>query len=462
MFYHKLLPPLIIGLLSNSAMSLAHEVHEFTLDNGLKLIVKEDHRAPVVVSQIWYKVGSSYESTGKTGISHLLEHMMFKGTEKYPAGEFARIMAAQGASDNAFTHSDFTSYFQTLEKSRLPISFEMEADRMRHLILTQDAFAQEKRVVLEERRSRIEDKPISLMLEHFRATAYQTNPYQNPVIGWMSDIKNSTLADLQTWYQQWYAPNNAILVVVGDVEPEAVLALAQHHFGALKPSQITPPSPRPEIEQWGMKRITVKRPAKLPYLMMGYKVPSLSTLVPEEQWEAYALEVLAYVLDGGESARFAKQLIREQLIATTTSVSYEPYSRLAALFSISGIPTEQHTVAELEAAFREQIQQLQTKLVTQKELDRIKTQLQAAKVYKRDSLFYQGMQIGMLETVGLDWRLLDSYLDNIQAITPEQLQMVASKYLIDKDLTVGVLEPQLLTEEPLSTPEPQPTTGVIH
>ena len=463
MFYNKLLSLVMVSGLSvySTTLPANGEVEEFTLDNGLKLIVKADHRAPVVVSQIWYKVGSSYEPAGKTGLSHLLEHMMFKGTQKYPAGEFSHIMAKQGASENAFTHTDFTSYFQTLETSRLPISLEMEADRMRNLILNAQAFAKERQVVLEERRSRIEDKPISLMWEYFQAAAYQTSPYRNPVIGWLSDIENCTLADLQQWYQQWYAPNNATLVVVGDVEAPAVLKLAQQYFGSLKPSQITPPLPRPETEQLGIKRITVARPAKLPYLAMGYKTPTLATLAPSSHWEAYALEVLAYILDGNNSARLAKHLVRGNQIATSTNVDYDLYGRLTTLFSLSGIPTDQHTVAELEAALREQIQQLQTTLVAKTELERIKIQLQAGEVYKRDSLFYQGMQIGMLTTVGLDWRLLDKYLDNIKAVTPEQIQQVAKKYLVDKNLTVAVLEPQPLANN-TPTEDTQPTIGVIH
>ena len=444
MFYKNLRRGLLGWLCGSSTLLMAAEVHEFTLDNGLHLIIKEDHRAPVVVSQVWYRVGSSYEQEGKTGLSHMLEHMMFKGTEKHPPGEFNRIMATNGASQNAFTSTDFTAYFQTLEKSRLPVSFEMEADRMRHLVLTEEEFAKERQVVLEERRTRTEDNPISLMYEHFRATAYQTSPYQNPIIGWMSDIENYTLADLQAWYQRWYAPNNAIVVVVGDVEPSTVLALAKQHFGSLKPSQLTPPHSRPEVEQLGPKRITIKRPAKLPYLVMGYKVPVLKTIAKEKQWEIYALEVLAYLLDGGNSARLSKYLVRGQEIATTVSASYDPLSRLTDLFTLGGIPADKYTVAQLEAALREQIQQLQTALVEPAELERVKTQLRAAKVYELDSLFYQGMQMGVLETVGLDWRLLDNYLDHIKAVTAEQVQTVARNYLIDGSLTVAVLEPQPL------------------
>lgn len=445
MCYQLLLRLSVFGILCYTSASLmAGEVHELTLDNGLHLIVKEDHRSPVVVSQVWYKIGASYEQEGKTGLSHMLEHMMFKGTEKYPLGDFSRIMAVNGARQNAFTGTDYTAYFQILEKSRLPISFEMEADRMRHLVFTEDEFAKERQVVAEERRMRVEDQPNSLLREYFNATAYQTSPYQNPIIGWMSDIQNYTLADLQAWYQRWYAPNNAIVVVVGDVEPEAVFALAKQYFGPLKPSELTPPLPRPEVEQFGLKRISVKRPAKLPYLLMGYKVPSLSTITEENRWEVYALEVLAYLLDGGDGARLSKHLVRGQQIATSVSASYDPFSRLEEVFTFSGIPNQKNTIAELEAALQEQIKQLQSTLVDAAELERVKNKLRASQVYELDSQFYQGLKIGILETVGLDWQVFEAYLDNIKAVTAEQVLAVARQYLIDDHLTVAVLEPQPL------------------
>ncbi len=436
MFY-KYLQFIILGLFST--ILFAGEVHEFTLDNGLKLIVKEDHRAPVAVSQVWYKVGNSYEQEGKTGLSHMLEHMMFKGTEKHSLGEFNRIMAINGASQNAFTGSDYTAYFQTLETSRLPISFEMEADRMRGLVLVEDEFVKEREVVKEERRTRTDDQPTSLLYEYFNATAYQTSPYQNPVIGWMSDIGNLQLADLQAWYQRWYAPNNATVVVVGDVEPQAVLQLAQQYFGHLQPSDIKSPNSRPEVEQFGMKRIKLKRPAKLPNLIMGYKVPVLAT--KPEPWEVYALEVLAYLLDGGDSTRLPKNLVRGQQIASSIGVGYNFFARLENLLIIQGIPTDNNTVEKLEAALYEQIKQLKDTLVEPQELTMVKTKLRAAQVYELDSLFYQGMKIGLLETIGLDWRIFDDYLANIKAVTAEQVQMVARKYLIEDHLTVAILEP---------------------
>jgi len=436
----------LVGLLSYSSLVWsAAQVHEFKLDNGLKLIVKEDHRAPVVVSQVWYKVGSSYEQEGKTGLAHMLEHMMFKGTQKYPPGEFNRLMARHGANQNAFTGLDYTAYFQTLEASRLYISFELEADRMQNLVLTESEFVKEREVVAEERRTRTEDDPNSVLSEHVMATAYQTSPYQNPIIGWMSDIKNLRLADLQAWYTQWYVPNNTIVVVVGDVQPQAVLELAKQYFGPLKPAKLPPPLLRPEVEQYGSKRIIVKRPAKLPYLIMSYKAPALTALSASDRWEAYALEVLAYLLDGGDSARLSKHLVRGQQIATSVNVSYDMFSRLPSLLTFSGIPTEKHSVTELETAILGQIQTLQTSVVAKAELERMKTQLRASKIYELDSQFYQGMQLGSLETVGLNWQLVDRYLENVATVTPEQVQAVANKYLIDNHLTVGILEPQPIT-----------------
>ncbi|MCP4698129.1 MAG: insulinase family protein [Gammaproteobacteria bacterium] len=417
----------------------AGQVHEYMLDNGLKLIVKEDHRAPVAVSQIWYKIGSSYEQSGKTGLSHLLEHMMFKGTNRYAAGEFSRIMAANGARENAFTSADYTAYFQRLEKSRLRVSFEMEADRMRNLVLEETEFAKEKKVVIEERRLRTDDKPTSLAYEVFKATAYQTSPYQNPTIGWLSDIQNLSLADLQAWYTQWYSPNNATLTVVGDVVPREVLALAKKYFGPLKSAPAIKPLSRPEVKQLGIKRVVIKRPAKLPYLIMGYKAPVLKTATNE--WEPYALEVLAEVLDGDDSARLTKHLVRGQEIAASVGAGYDLYSRLTDLFVFSGVPAGDHSVSDLETALREQIKQAQETLVTKSELDRIKIRLQTSKIYELDSVFYQAMQIGMLETVGLNYKLLDEYVDKVTAVTPEQVQAAARKYLLDEGLTVAVLEP---------------------
>jgi zinc protease len=419
-------------------------VSEYQLENGLKLIVKEDHRAPVVVSQVWYKVGSSYEYNGITGISHQLEHMMFKGTENLGPNEFSKIIAANGGRENAFTGRDYTAYFQTMEKDRLEVSFRLEAERMRKLVIDEAELLKEHEVVAEERRMRTDDNPQSLLREAFNSAAFVNSPYHHPVIGWMSDIKNYKVADLEEWYQKWYAPNNATVVVVGDVEPEAVYTLAKQYFGPLKPETTALVKPQIEIEQRGKRSIEVKAPAELPYFMMGWKVPVVKTVEAEFAWEPYALEMLAGILDGGNSARFARELVRGEEIAASMGAGYGLFSRLADVFVVVGTPAKGKSVSELQQAVMAQLEKVKTELVSEEELNRIKTQVVANAVYERDSVFYQAMQIGMLETVGLEWQLTDTYVENVQAVTAEQVQAVAIKYLIEDSLTVAELIPTSL------------------
>ena len=420
------------------------KVSEQVLKNGLKVLVKEDHRSPVVVSQVWYKVGSSYEPNGITGISHMLEHMMFKGTDKHPAGEFSKIIAANGGDENAFTGDDYTAYFQTMAADKLEVSFELEADRMRNLHLLADELKKELEVVTEERRMRTEDKPQAKLAEYFASVAYTSSPYDHPVIGWPSDIANYQVEDLQTWYSRWYAPNNATLVVVGDVQTPAVFALAEKYFGNLKTSDIKALKPQPEMEQLGTRRITVKAPAKLPVLVLGYKTPSLKTAAMED--EAYALEVLAGVLDGGNSARLTTDLVRGKQLAVSADASYDLSSRLDNLFELSATPAEGKSLADLEAALKAEVKRLQETLVSTDELQRIKAQVLASDVYEKDSNFYQAMQLGMLETVGLNWQKADEYVAKVNQVTAEQVQAVAKKYLIEDHLTIGYLEPQAMNQ----------------
>ena len=427
-----------ITLLLGSAL-LQAAVHEYQLENGLKLIVKEDHRAPVVVSQVWYRVGASYEYDGITGVSHVLEHMMFKGTDAHPPGEFSRIISANGGSENAFTSSDYTAYFQRLEKSRLAVSFELEADRMRNLHLQDEEFRKEIKVVMEERRLRTEDKPTALTYEQFNATAFTSSSARIPTIGWMNDLENMELDDLQVWYERWYAPNNAIVVVAGDVEPDAVFKLAKQYFGPLKPEQVVPPKPRIEPPQQGKRSITVRAPAEVPYTIMGYKVPVLKTA--QVKWEPYALAVLAGILDGGDSARLTSELVRGSQIATDAGAGYDLYDRQDSLFLLDGTPAGTHTIDAVQQALLQQLQRLKDKPVDADELARVKSRVVADAVYEQDSVFYQAMKIGKLEAIGLDWRLAEEYVERINAVTAEQLQAVASKYLVDKYLTVAQLDP---------------------
>jgi zinc protease len=428
---------LILGLSTQSVAKPS--VHEYRLANGMKILVKEDHRAPVVVSQVWYKVGSSYEHNGITGVSHTLEHMMFKGTKKIPKGQFSRIIAENGGRENAFTGRDYTAYYQHFEKSRLPVSFKLEADRMRNLLLDEDEFEKEREVVLEERRMRTDDKPRSKVYELFMAMVYASSSYRYPIIGWPDDIKELSIDDHRGWYNKWYYPNNATLVVVGDVDPDAVFKLAKKYFGELKAEQIPVIKTRGEVEQFGTKRMEVSLPAKLPYLLMGYKVPVLNSLAEGQEWEAYALEVLAGILDGGDSARLSSRLVRGQQSVVSAGAGYDMTARLPSLFLLDATPSIGHTLTEIEEALRKQITLLQESPVTSKELKRVKAQVIASEVYERDSVFYQTMQLGILETVGLGWRVGEQYVDSIKAVTAQQIQEVANKYLVDKTLNISYM-----------------------
>ncbi|MEI6413645.1 MAG: pitrilysin family protein [Pseudomonadota bacterium] len=419
--------------------SAGGNTQDFTLENGMRVIVKEDHRAPIATSQVWYRVGSGYEQEGLTGISHALEHMMFKGTQRHGPNEFSRIIAENGGEENAFTSQDYTAYFQTLARDRLAVAFDLEADRMRHLSLDAGEFAKEIEVVKEERRLRTEDKPTALTLESFQATAYQVSPYRHPVIGWMSDLDAMTADDLKAWYRRWYAPNNAILVVVGDVEPEAVLALARQYFGVLGSEPLPTVKPRHDPAQRGSKRLVVKVPAKQPYLLIGYRVPVLKTT--NEAWKPYALEMLSSLLSEGPSARLPRELVRARQIAVSAEVDYSAFQRLEDIFTFAATPTPQHNLDDLERAWREIVERIKTEPLDATELERVRSEEIAKHVYQQDSVFYQAMLMGSFEAVGLPWQWVDQYVDRLREVTPEQVQAVAREFLTDDNQTLARLEP---------------------
>ncbi|HWI15467.1 MAG TPA: pitrilysin family protein, partial [Burkholderiales bacterium] len=415
-----------------------------------------DHRAPVAVSMVWYRVGSVDEVTGHTGVAHVLEHMMFKGTRDVGPGQFSRLVAAGGGRDNAFTSRDATAYFQTLQKSELPLALKLEADRMANLTLSADEFKREIQVVMEERRWRVDDQARSLLSEQMMATVFKAHPYRQPVIGWMNDLQNMTVEDARAFYERWYGPNNALLVVVGDVQPDEVFGLAKKYFGPLKSRALPERKPQVEPEQRGIQRITVKAPAELPSLVMTYRTPAL--VDPEHDWEPYALDVLSDVLAGNEAARLNRSLVRDQRIAGSAGAGYDSIGRGPALFQLFATPTPGRNVAELEQALRREIQSVVDKGVSAEELERVKAQSVASHVYERDSMMFQARQIGGLEIAGLSHRYIDLFLEKLKAVTPEQVQAVAKKYLVDDGLTVAFLDPQPL---PAERPAPPPG-GVDH
>jgi len=424
-------------------------VHEYKLDNGLKLLVKQDKRAPIAVVQIWYRVGTSYEHEGITGLSHALEHMMFKGTKTHKSGQFEVILSENGARNNAFTSQDYTAYYEVLAKDRIEVALELEADRMRNLILDPEEFKKEIEVVKEERRMRTDDNPVSSTREQFNAIAFMNSPYRAPVIGWMVDLDTMKLDDLRDWYKKWYAPNNATLVIVGDVEPEKIKTLVDKYFAKIPKSELPEVKLRTEVKQFGERYLKVKLPAKVPSLRMGFKTPGMIDAIKAlkgqpkvEKWEPYALEVLATILDGGSSARLAKNLIRGQEIAVGAGAGYYGFGRLSDLFVLSGTPAKGTTVMQLKDALLKEIQTLKDTLVSADELKRVKAQVIASEVYERDSIEHIATLLGSLESTGIGYQLMDDYVPQVLAVTPEQIQTVAKKYLINDHLTVAELIPQ--------------------
>jgi zinc protease len=413
---------------------------EYRLSNGLRLIVKEDHRAPTVAHQIWYRVGGVDEVSGTTGVAHMLEHMMFKGTPKVGVGEFSKQVAALGGRENAMTNRDFTLYYQQISKQYLPKMMELEADRMANLIFNQGEFEREMKVVMEERRLRTDDSARGTVYEQLLASVYVAAPYRHPVIGWMDDLVNMRLDDVQAWYRSWYVPNNAMVIVTGDVNPSDVRAMAERYYGKLKPRTLPLRKDQVDPPQIGIKRIWVKAPAENPYMVMAYKVPRLRDV--EKDVDPYALEVLAAVLNGYDNARLTRELVREQRLADDVNVGYDSINRGNSLFVLDGTPADGHTTDQIEAALREEIQRIARNGVSPEELKRVKAQVVASQIYKRDSVFGQGMEIGVAEISDISWRNIDRILDKIKEVTPAQVQAVAAKYFTDDNLTVATLLPQ--------------------
>ena len=430
-------------------LSSSEAVKVYQLANGMKVLVQEDNRSSVVVSQIWYKVGASYEPAGKTGMSHVLEHMMFKGTPDYPSGEFSETIAINGGRENAFTSKDYTAYFQRIASDRLELCLELEADRMKNLVLDEAEFKKEVEVVKEERRLRTEDKPTSLTYERFNATAFQNGPYHHPIIGWMQDLDNMKIQDMRDWYNKWYAPNNATLIISGDVKAEEAIKLANKYFGRIKAQDIPEHKIEKETPQKSSRFIEVAVPAQVPYVLMGFKVPSLTQAnTAELESDVYALEVLSGLLDGGNSSRLTKNLIRGQEIASSAGASYNPYDRLNTLFILSGLPAGKSNLTELKVALLEEVEKIKHELPEQAELERVKAQVIASNVYEKDSIFYQAMQLGILETTGLGWEKKDEYLGKISQVTPQQIQDVTKKYFKDETLTTAELKPLPMDSKP--------------
>ena len=414
--------------------ALSEHVSDVTLPNGLKVILLENHKAPLVTFQVWYRVGSRNEVWGKTGLSHMLEHMMFKGTQKVGPGEFSRIIEQNGGNDNAFTSSDFTAYFENMSADRLPIPVRLESDRMEALLLREEDFGTERSVVMEERRLRTDDNPKAVLLEQVEAAAFQLQPYHWPVIGWMQDIARFTIEDLRAYRKIYYSPTNAIVVVVGDFRKEAVLPLIEQAFGPI-PAGTAPDQHRDEEQpQIGERRVVVRKEAQLASVVKAYHVPNLKNP------DAYVLEVIEALLSAGESSRLARTVVREKQLALTADADNQLTSRDPNLFTVSADVMPGKRVEQVEDALNEVIIALQQSLVGARELTKAKNQLESAFIFAQDSLFYQGMLLATYE-VASSWADLDKYVPSIRAVSAEDVRRVAKKYLVPTNCTTGVLMP---------------------
>ncbi|WP_434777409.1 M16 family metallopeptidase [Neisseria sp. Ec49-e6-T10] len=427
---------LLLFLSLGVSLSSAKTVSE-TLPNGLKVIIKEDNRAPVAVSQVWYRVGGVDEINGQTGLSHALEHMMFKGTKKVPAGQFSRKIAAMGGEDNAFTGNSQTVYYQRLAASKLPEALALEADRMVNLNFSDKDFANEMKVIREERRLRLDDQPIGLLYDALYTNAFVANPIRNPVIGWMDDLEHLQANQLRAWYKQWYAPNNATIIIVGDVKVDETLNTVKKLFGGLKAQPLPTRQLTKEPKQTGVKRVQISAPSELPLLALSYKVPRLEKVNDKEP---YALSVLASILDGNEASRLSKNLIREKQVATSISVGYDDLNRGNSLFTIIAAPAQNVTVQDLEKHIKAQLADIAQNGVSESELSVIFNQIEAGDVYQKDSMFSQAMSMGYLEINGLNYQDEETMKKNELSVTANEVKKAAQS-LIEDNLTVVTLKP---------------------
>jgi zinc protease len=434
----------VFAQLASAAGAESTDTYEYHLSNGLKLVVREDHRAPTVAHMVWYRAGSIDEVNGKTGVAHVLEHMMFKGTHKVKAGDFSRLVAAVGGRENAFTSRDYTAYFQQVEKSKLEEVVKLEADRMSNLYFDDAEFLKEIQVIMEERRLRTEDNPSSLLNESLMATAYMSSPYRHPVIGWMNDLQNMKASDARDWYRSWYAPNNATVVISGDVDAKKVLALVEKYYGTVTAHELPVRKPQIEPTQKGIKQVQVKAPADSAQLTMAWKAPRLEPGKLDDP-EPYALELLTAVLDGYDNARLNRTLVKQEKVVNDVGVGYDMISRGPELFLISTTMAKGKTVAQAQISIRKALEELKQKGILESELKRIKVRILSEQIFKRDSIFGQAMEIGTTEMAGFSWKDIDYMLQKMQTITPEQVQAVAKKYLVDDGLTIAVLDPQSRT-----------------
>jgi len=445
---------LALAVLSSAAQAQTASVQaaeQFTLANGLTVIVKPDHRAPTAAHMLWVRVGSIDEVDGTSGVAHVLEHMLFKGTALLKPGEFSRRVAALGGRDNAFTGRDATGYHQQIPADKLEDVMRLEADRFANNQWPDAEFKREIEVVKEERRLRIEDSPRAMMYEAARAMTFTASPYRRPVIGWMSDLDAMTPDDARDFYRRWYVPANAAVVVTGDVEVAQVRALAEKYYGSMVARPVPPRKPRLEPVQNGIKAIDYKAQASQSYVALAFKVPKLEAAdlldaaptANSAGRDALALTVLAAVLDGYSGARLDRALQQgDDRVADSAGASNGLLGRGPQLFTLDGVPAQGKTTAQLQTALREQVALVARDGVKDAELMRVKIQWTASETYKLDGVFNQARELGSNWVTGLPLDASARLIAKLRSVTSDEVKAVAAKYFGNDQLTVATLLPQ--------------------
>lgn len=416
------------------ANSQAAQVQEFVLDNGLKVLLLEDHKSPAVTFQVWYRVGGRNEKDGKSGLAHFLEHMMFKGTPTTGPEEYSRIIAKNGGRSNAFTSSDMTVYFATMSRDKIGIELELEADRMANALLGDTYFQPEKKVIQEERRLRTDDNPASALSEVASAVAFTIHPYRRPVVGWMEDIQALTRQDLVDFYKLYYEPNNAFIVVVGDFSSAEIMPKIHAAFGKIPRGAEPPKVSVEEPEQRGERRVILKKEAELPFTLMFYRAPDLKSP------DSFALDLLSVVLAGGRSSRLYHELVYQKRLVRSVDADYSGVSVDPTGFSITAQLLPGVAPAKAEGEIDRLLDKVKTELISDRELQKAKNQIEASFIFAQDSIFGQAMKIGYYEVAG-GWRQMDGYLDGIRKVTRDDIRRVARQYLNPDQRTIGTLIP---------------------
>jgi zinc protease len=425
----------------------AGEVVETTLDNGLRVLVEADHRSSTVALQIRYGVGSRNETEGRSGLSHFLEHMMFKGTARYGPRAYSRLIERLGGEENAYTGRDATTYHVTVAADRIDLVLDLEADRMRNLRLDPKELESERQVVMEERRTRAEDDPVGALAEEFARVAFVSHPYRIPTIGLMPDIERLTVADLRGWYDTYYWPNNTVLIAVGDVEPAAFLEKVRARFGPIPRGPAPPPVTAVEPEQHGERRVTVKKEAHLPVVYVGYPVPNYRSP------DAYPLEVLSTLLSTGRASRLYQRLVYGGRLALDAGGDYSLLTADPDLFTFYVTVLPEKPVAEAERALALEIERFRAEPPGEEELQRAKNQIEASFLFGQDSLAARASMLGLYESNG-GWRGRDAYLPRVRAVTGEDIQRVAHQYFVDAHKTTAILVPVPPAAAPTLTERP--------